>query len=335
VTPDDPDDPFRAAFGPGDELTIEAPEANADAEPQAMVVALETGDRVHYLDWTAGDSPGAGPPLLLLHGIAQTAWSWSAVARRLARSARVVAPDMRGHGLSDAARAGYDLESLAWDALTVAAANRWGEAVNGPRIVVAGHGFGGLVAATMAVLQPGSIAGVLLLDAGFENVPQATGLSPAEFAAGLAEPPEVLASLSAFLEDRREFDVDSWDADQERAARSQVDVKHAGHVALVSRAAAIKGVVDAMFAYDPIGTLAQVTQPLTIVIAESGAADDETTRERSLAIEDVARARRAAGQPRERIVRVIGAGHNLMRYRPRTVAAEIERLLNDRGYQRL
>jgi pimeloyl-ACP methyl ester carboxylesterase len=326
VTPEHPD-PFRAAFGPDDEHTIKAPDPDAGAEPQAMVVPLETGDRIHYLDWTPADASGAGPPVLLLHGVAQTAWSWSPVARRLARTARVVAPDMRGHGLSDPARAGYDLESLAWDALTVAAANRWGEAIDGPRVVVVGHGFGALVAATMAVVQPGSIAGVLLLDGGFENVPESTGLSPTEFVTGLAEPPEVLASLDVFLADRREFDPDTWDADQERAARSQVDVKHAGHVALVSRAAAVKGVVDAMFAYDPIGTLAQVAAPLTIVVAESGAADDETTRERSLAIEDVARARRAANQPRERIVRVIGAGHNLMRYRPRTVTSEIARLL--------
>ena len=315
------------AYGAADELAIEAADADPEAEPGAMVVPLETGDRIHYLDWTAADASGAGPPLLLLHGIAQTAWSWSPVARRLAGSARVVAPDMRGHGLSDPARTGYDLESLAWDALTVAAANRWGEAVNGPRVVVAGHGFGALVAATMAVLQPGSIAGVLLLDGGFENVPESTGLSPTEFVAGLAEPPEVLASLDAFLADRREFDPDSWDADQERAARSQVDVKHAGHVALVSRAAAVKGVVDAMFAYDPVATLAQVAAPLIIVVAESGAADDETTRERSLAIEDVARARRGAGLGQERIVRVIGTGHNLMRYRPRTVTSEIARLL--------
>ena len=82
-----------------------------------------------------------------------------------------------------------------------------------------------------------------------------------------------------------------------------------------------------MFAYDPLETLAQVVAPLTILIAESGAADDETARERSLALEDVARARRAAGRPHERIVRVIGAGHNLMRYRPRTVTAEVARLL--------
>ena len=38
----------------------------------------------------------------------------------------VVALDLRGHGLSDSPRSGYDLESLAYDALTVLVANGWG-----------------------------------------------------------------------------------------------------------------------------------------------------------------------------------------------------------------
>ena len=37
-------------------------------------------------------------------------------------------------------RAGYDLESLAFDALTVLAANGWGTDAGGPPAVVAGHG---------------------------------------------------------------------------------------------------------------------------------------------------------------------------------------------------
>jgi hypothetical protein len=39
-------------------------------EPDSMVVALETGDRVHFLDWrpalAVADAPGL--PLLLVHG---------------------------------------------------------------------------------------------------------------------------------------------------------------------------------------------------------------------------------------------------------------------------
>ncbi len=43
---------------------------------------------------------GEGPPLLLLHGNPQTHAMWHAVAPALARRFTVVAPDLRGYGLS-------------------------------------------------------------------------------------------------------------------------------------------------------------------------------------------------------------------------------------------
>jgi len=60
------------------------------------------GLRFHYLDWgTAGR-----PPVLLLHGGAQTAHSWDEVAPDLARDHAVLALDQRGHGDSDRAPEG-------------------------------------------------------------------------------------------------------------------------------------------------------------------------------------------------------------------------------------
>lgn len=308
---------------PGDHAPlVTAPEPDRNASPESMVVRTSTGDRVHYLDWV-----GNGPIVALLHGISQTAWSWAPVARRLCREARVIAIDLRGHGLSDAPTGGYDLESLAWDALTVLAANGAGVEVGGPPAVVAGHGFGAMVAATMAGIQPGSICGVALVDGGWEDVAEATRLSAGEFLAGLAEPPEVLASMEAFLADRRAFDPDSWDTDQEQAARAQVDQKPAGHVVLVSRPRQIRGLVDAMYGYRPGAAVRAVAGPLLVLVAESGAADDEGTRERRLALDDVLRERSAAGAPPARVVRLVGAGHNLMRYRPAEVSAELLELV--------
>ena len=158
---------------------------------------------------TAGTSRPRRQPrtaLLLIPGISQTGWSWAPVARRLCHSTRVLAIDLRGHGLSEVPRDGYELESLAWDGLTVLAANGFGVEVGGPPAVVAGHGFGAQVAATMGALQPASVAGVALVDGGWEDVGEATRLSSAEFLAGLAEPPEVLRTMDAFLADRRGFD---------------------------------------------------------------------------------------------------------------------------------
>src|SRR4051794_6187838 len=49
---------------------------------------------------------GVGPPLLLLHGFPQTHVCWQRIAPRLASSHRIVAPDLRGYGASEAPAGG-------------------------------------------------------------------------------------------------------------------------------------------------------------------------------------------------------------------------------------
>ena len=247
----------------------------------------------------------------------------------------MLAMDLRGHGLSDSPRGGYDLESLAFDALTVLTANGFGTDGNGPPAVVAGHGLGAMVAAEMAVLRPNSVAGMALVDAGWEDMEEATGMNAADFERTIGDPPELMASMDAYLADRREFDRGTWDADQENAARAAVDEKHAGHVAPVTRPHALRGSIDAMFEYRPIPTLAQLTQPVLVAVAESGAADDEGVRERQLALEDVMRNRAERGLTHLTIQRFPGAGHNLMRYRPNELTSALLDLIAEAAaYQR-
>ena len=300
-------------------------------EPESLVVTMDTGDRLHYLDWS-GD--GALPPLLLIHGLASTAWAWAPIARRLRSATRVLALDLRGHGLSESPRTGYELESLAYDALTVLSANGYGADLDGPPAVVAGHGLGAAVAVTMANLRPRSVAALALVEGGFEDLSEATGMTAADYLNSIGDPPEVMASMAAYLADRREFDPPSWDSDQERAARAAVDEKHAGHVASVVRARALRGSVEALFSYRPRVALAGVAAPVLIAVAESGAADDETLRERRLALDDVVRARATAGVSAP-VIRVFpGAGHNLMRYRPTEISAALLELVEEAAHQR-
>ena len=58
--------------------------------------------RFHYLEW--GDPQS--PPVMLLHGFAQTCHSWDFVALSLCDRYRVIALDQRGHGDSDWAEDG-------------------------------------------------------------------------------------------------------------------------------------------------------------------------------------------------------------------------------------
>lgn len=292
-----------------------------------MLVRLQTGERIHYLEWPPASD---GTPIVLVHGALRTAWTWLPVGRRLAGRHPVVAVDLRGHGASDAPREGYDLTSLALDVLTVVAAQGWGEATGGRPVVVGGHGFGAMVAATMATLEPSSVAGLCLVDGGWEETAEATRLSPPELLALMADPPEVLASLETYLADRRDFDPATWDADQERAARAQVEEKHAGHVAPVTRASAQRRIVDAMFAYRPLEVLPDLACPLLVLDGGGAAPDDEEARERALALDDLARARSDAGRSAPVVRRLPGAGHDLMRYVPDAVSDALEEVAGAR-----
>jgi pimeloyl-ACP methyl ester carboxylesterase len=62
---------------------------------------------------------GSGPPVLLLHGWPQHWYAWRRVAPELARDHRVICPDLRGFGWSDAPPGPYDKATLARDVLAL------------------------------------------------------------------------------------------------------------------------------------------------------------------------------------------------------------------------
>lgn len=327
-----------------------APLPDLDAEPSGYVVLLGDRDRIHFLDWGgpaeaargAADEGDGGPDVLLVHGLAATAWTWTPVARRLRRVRRVVAMDLRGHGLSDAPTEGYDPATLAEDVVAVAEGagllpmdplpmappapgpadpGRGGERYHRDateRVVLAGHGFGAIVAAWAAASLGERCAGLVLVDGGWEDLRAATGLEPDEFLRDLDEPPEVLRSMRTYLADRAGFDPATWDADQERAARAAVVELPVGRLELAIHDHVRAASVAAMFAYQPDATLANVRAPVTILAA---ADDEDGTHARTL--DATMAALVAAGRPAPSVVRFPHDGHALMRYRPSEVTAAI------------
>jgi len=295
-------------------------------------VLADGGVRLHFLDWggpaaadtgaiaaAAGAADADAGAALLLPGLLQPAWIWAPVARRLASLRRTVIADLRGQGLSDAPMAGYDRDSLAADAVAVAEGSGLLDA--GP-LVVAGHGFGALVAAATAARLGDRCTGLVLVDGGFERVEATSGLDVDEFLRGLDEPPEVLRSMAAYLGDRRGFDPATWDADQERAARDSVVETAAGHVVRAVRPHVVEALVRTMFACDPAEVLAAVVAPVFALVA-LGAGDPATTELRLSELRRTALARLAAGRGSIRVAGFPNTGHNLMRYRPADVTAAI------------
>jgi pimeloyl-ACP methyl ester carboxylesterase len=225
--------------------------------------------------------------------------------------------DLRGHGLSDAPTDGYDGPTFAGDVLAAAEGSGL-LAGPGDRVILAGHGFGAIVAAWAAADLGERCAGLVLVDGGWESLEAASGMDVEEFLRGLDEPPEVMRSMTAFLADRAGFDPATWDADQERAARATVVETHAGKVVPATRPHALEASVRAMFRYDPLVTLPAVVAP---VVALSAFDDEEHSRAKALTAASAARA--TAGKGRILAASFGHVGHNLMRYRPDAVSAAI------------
>ncbi|WP_344322405.1 alpha/beta hydrolase [Streptomyces macrosporus] len=105
------------------------------------------------------DFGGDGVPVLALHGTFGRGSVFARLARDLAGRARIVAPDQRGHGLSDRA-ADYGRDGFVEDAAHLLRALDLGPAV------VLGHSLGGITACQLAARHPESVSALIVEDVG-------------------------------------------------------------------------------------------------------------------------------------------------------------------------
>lgn len=94
---------------------------------------------------------GAGPPVVLLHGLGASAYSWRRVAPILAERFRVVAVDLRGHGRSD-----KPFDQVYAPAAQAELVRDVLHQLRLRRVTLVGHSYGGAVSLLMA-LQEGQL----------------------------------------------------------------------------------------------------------------------------------------------------------------------------------
>jgi pimeloyl-ACP methyl ester carboxylesterase len=126
--------------------------------------------RVHYLHWNLQDD---GRPAVLLHGLASNARIWELVAPHLAQAGLVLlAPDARGHGLTDKPHGNYGFETFSRDLHTFI------EIANLEKPLLVGHSWGASLALDYAArfpTGPRAPSGLVLVDGGLTQLDDEPG----------------------------------------------------------------------------------------------------------------------------------------------------------------
>ena len=119
------------------------------------------GVRIHYTD------EGQGEPLLLVHGLGATAdlnWRLPGITRMLARHFRVIAMDIRGHGLS-----GKPEDSSQYGTQMVDDVVRLMDHLKIKRVHIAGYSMGGFIALNLLAHHPDRVCCAAICAAGWKD----------------------------------------------------------------------------------------------------------------------------------------------------------------------
>ena len=104
---------------------------------------------------------GDRPPMVLCHGWPEIAFTWRRQIKALSEAGiRVIAPDQRGFGASEApqAVADYDVDRLTGDLVGLL------DELGIEKAIFVGHDWGGFVAWEMPIRHPSRVAGVVALN---------------------------------------------------------------------------------------------------------------------------------------------------------------------------
>src|SRR6202171_2495908 len=113
------------------------------------------GMRIHYRD------EGAGQPLVLLHGVGSSLFTWDRWVRQLAGTRRLIRLDLPGFGLTGPAPDG-DYTAARYVRVVAALLDSLGVA----RTDIAGNSMGGRTALMFALAHPERVRKLILVDAG-------------------------------------------------------------------------------------------------------------------------------------------------------------------------
>jgi pimeloyl-ACP methyl ester carboxylesterase len=130
--------------------------AGVPSQPVGVTISHNTasvnGVEYHYL------LSGSGPMVVLLHGWPVTSRHWMPIIPQLAERYTVIAPDLRGLGLTEKTESGYDKRTVAEDISGLI------RLLGKDGAYVVGHDIGGMVAFALAHEHPEIVRKLVILD---------------------------------------------------------------------------------------------------------------------------------------------------------------------------
>lgn len=118
---------------------------------------------IHYLDYA-----GEAAPIIALHGLTANAYAFDGLLTKWKnRKNRIIAPDLRGRGLTDHPAFQYAQQDHADDILSLM------DALNIKSAIFMGHSFGGLLSCYIAANYPERVSKLIILDAAAQMNPDA------------------------------------------------------------------------------------------------------------------------------------------------------------------
>ncbi len=250
---------------------------------------------------------GSGPPLLLSSASFSSHLHWAGQEAALARFARVISWDYRGHGLSDAPDepARYTLAQVVEDLRRVHDA-----AADGAPAYVAGLSVGGIISLSYARAQPERVKALLLFNTGpgFKN-PEAL----AQWQAMLERAAEKMGEvgLEKYLEgSRAQAELLGLEPGSPLAAEARRGILRASVAGLQCFARGVAGPVPNL-----VDVLHEIDLPALVLVGER----DANFMRASHVM--------AAKLPRAVRIELPGAGHVLNLDQPDAFVREVERFI--------
>jgi pimeloyl-ACP methyl ester carboxylesterase len=112
---------------------------------------------VHWIEFTAGDSPD-GTPIVFVHGLGGSHLNWCLIGPALADRRRAVALDLHGFGLTPGTRATATVQG------NTTMLERFVREVTGTPVILVGNSMGGLISLMLTAAAPDTVRGLVLID---------------------------------------------------------------------------------------------------------------------------------------------------------------------------